>query len=218
MRSFIILLILANLVYLGWNLTHPSASRPVLVRAPSSQAGQALQLLSEVPIQESIEQTEPGTCISLGVFNNTEESDFLVSALLERGLEAKGELLPSAESVNYRVYMPPFNSDTAARQALGELQSNNFESFLINSGDLAGGISLGLFSQEALALGLQESLAGQGFPTSIQEVLTSENEIWVTIEGLSQALLEGSDLLNLLSQGLDLEVIEKPCETFASRP
>ena len=114
--------------------------------------------------------------------------------------------------------MPPFNSDIAARQTLEDLQGSTIDSFIITTGELAGGISLGVFSLENLALGHQESLAGQGFATSIQEIVISDNEIWVTIQGLSQALLEGSELLDLLSEGLELEVIEKPCETFASRP
>jgi len=114
--------------------------------------------------------------------------------------------------------MPPFNANTAARQTLEALQADGLDSFLITTGDLAGGISLGLFSQEASALGLQESLAAQGYATSIREVVTSSNEIWVTIEGISQDLLQGSELLDLLSEGLELEVIEKPCETIASRP
>ncbi len=218
MRTFAVLLLLANLSYMGWNFYRPAEQGSVMVRAPSREASRSLQLLSEVRVMvpEQPEQSEPPSCISLGVFNNTEESDFLVTTLLERGLDARAELLPTEESVNYRVYMPPFNSDTAARQTLNELQQNNIESFIITTGELSGGISLGLFSQESLALGLQESLAGQGFATSIEDIATTSNEIWVTIEGLSQALLQGSELLDLLSGGLELEVIEKPCETIAS--
>lgn len=219
MRTFAVLLLLANLSYMGWNFYYPQKQNNLMVRAPSRQASRTLQLLSEVrpaPLSEQSEQKEPSSCISLGVFNNTDESDFLVTALLERGLQARAELLPTEETVNYRVYMPPFISDTAARQTLNELQQNNIESFIITTGEFSGGISLGLFSQQELALGLQESLAGQGFATSIEDIVTISNEIWVTIEGLSQVLLEGSELLDLLSGGLELEVIEKPCETIAS--
>ena len=133
-------------------------------------------------------------------------------------MQARVELLQAGETSSFRVYMPPFNANTAARQTLEALQADGLDSFLITTGDLAGGISLGLFSQEASALGLQESLAAQGYATSIREVVTSSNEIWVTIEGISQDLLQGSELLDLLSEGLELEVIEKPCETIASRP
>ena len=222
MRTFAVLLLLANLSYMAWNFYYPAEQSNVMVRAPSRQASRSLQLLSEVsPVTGSgqpglSEQNELSSCISLGVFNNTDESDFLVTALLERGLQARAELLPTEETVNYRVYMPPFNSDTAARQTLNELQQSNIESFIITTGEFSGGISLGLFSQQELALGLQESLAGQGFATSIEDIVATSNEIWVTIEGLSQGLLQGSELLDLLSGGLELDVIEKPCETIAS--
>lgn len=216
MRTFAILLILANLAYLSWNIYSPRDSQAVMVRAPARAASNTLQLLSKIEKLDIPAPLEPLTCISLGVFNNTTESDFLVSALLERGFQASAELLPTDEIISFRVYMPPFNSETAARQSLQELQDGQIESFIISTGELKGGISLGLFNQQALALGLQESLAGQGFATSIQEIVTTNNEIWVTIQGLSQALLEGSELLDLLSEGLDLDVSEKPCETFAS--
>ncbi len=91
------------------------------------------------------------------------------------------------------------------------MQDAGFDSFLITSGDFSGGISLGLFSEKDRALALQESLAGTGFPTLINEINTFDTEIWVTIQGLSQDLLEGSKLLDLLSDGLDLQVQEKPC-------
>ena len=216
MRTFLILLLLANLVYLGWNLANPPPPEPVLVREPARAAENTLTLVSELP--ETVEpepELAPG-CISVGVFDSTEEGDFLVAALLERGLDARVELLPSEESVSYRVYIPPFNSDTAARQMLARLQADNIDSFMITTGQYTGGISLGLFSQEELASGLQSDLAAQGFATSIQQISTPINAIWVTITGLSQGLLEGSELLDLLTAGLELDVIEKPCETFAS--
>lgn len=220
MRTFAILLLLANLVYLGWNLFRPSSPEVESVLRPAQQADSTLQLLTEVETGPAaiVAQATPApqSCLALGVFNNTDEADFLVSALQERGMQSKVELLQASESRNFRVYMPPFNSSTAARQTLQSLQAGGVDSFIITSGALTGGISLGLFSQESLALGMQESLAAQGFASSIQEVVTTTNEIWVTIEGISQTLLEGSDLLDLLSEGLELEVIEKPCETIAS--
>lgn len=219
MRTFAILLVLANLVFLGWNLSRPENAERPTPRPASGQAASPLQLLDEVgTIPQVPETAESQSCIALGVFNNTDESDFLVSALQERGMQARVELLQAGETRSFRVYMPPFNSNTAVRQTLEALQADGVESFIITSGVLSGGISVGLFSQEALALSLQESLASQGYATSIQEVVTASNEIWVTIEGLSQSLLEGSELLDLLSEGLELEVIEKPCETIASGP
>ena len=220
MRTFVILLVLANLVYLGWHWYTPAPGSGQ-VRPPTQAAGRTLQLLGEVAGDPGAQAVAPAaaanrTCLALGVFNNTDESNFLISALQTRGLQAKTELIPSGVARTWRVYMPPFGSEPAADQALADLRSRNIDSFRITTGELAGGISLGLFTQENLAIGLQEDLAGQGFKTSIQAIETPRNELWVTIEGISQALLEGPDLLASLSQGLDLDVIEKPCETIAS--
>lgn len=215
MRTFVILLVLANLAYLGWNLSSRQEAAQSRFVTPATRAESTLQLLSEVPAPAR-RPAAPQTCISLGVFDNTSESDFLVSALLERGLQARVELLQTEQPRGFRVYMPPFNSRAAAQQTLAALQAEDIDSFIITTGAFAGGISLGLFSQESLALSLQERLAGRGYATSIEEVVAANNEIWVTIEGLSQDLLEGTDLLDSLSAGLELEVIEKPCEIIAS--
>ncbi len=217
MRTFVILLVLANLVYLGWNLALRENSPSVTPRRPVTQAESSLQLVTEVALTQ-IPKVDPQSCISLGVFNNTDESDFLVSALIERGMQARAELVEIEQSRSFRVFMPPFNSPAAARQTLATLQAEGMDSFIITTGNLSGGISLGVFSQQSLAFALQERLAGEGYPTSIEEGVTTGNEIWVTIEGLSEALLEGSKLLDLLTEGLSLEVVEKPCEIIASGP
>ncbi len=217
MRTFVILLVMANLVYLGWNLAMREDSPRVTPLRPVTKAESSLQLLTEVALPQN-PQVATQSCISVGVFNNTDESDFLVSALIERGIQARAELVEVEQSRSFRVFMPPFNSPAAARQTLGTLQADGIDSFIITTGNLSGGISLGVFSQQSLAFALQERLAGEGYATSIQEVVKTGNEIWVTIEGLSQALLKGSELLDLLIEGLALEVVEKPCEIIASGP
>jgi hypothetical protein len=217
MRTFVILLVMANLVYLGWNLAMREASPRVTPLRPVTKAESSLQLVTELALPQN-PQVDPQSCISLGVFNNTGESDFLVSALIERGIQARAELVEIGQNRSFRVFMPPFNSPAAARQTLGTLHADGIDSFIITTGNLSGGISLGVFRQQSLALALQERLAGEGYATSIEEVVTTGNEIWVTIQGLSQALLEGSELLDLLTEGLALEVVEKPCEIIASGP
>ncbi len=110
MRTFIIMLIIANLAYLGWHQANPPKSWPVMDRSPLQQASQNLQLLSEIPEAEpTVQQTQadqPLSCIYLGVFDTTDEGDFLVSAMLERGMKAQVELLPALGNTRFRIYMP----------------------------------------------------------------------------------------------------------------
>ena len=217
MRNFAIGLVLLNLLFLSWNLGFLPGSGnadAVIIREPIQQAPQSLMLLSELSdlqlaentVSETISETiaeeisvlpfndfenaeSSVACLAIGDFQNVTESNALVSELRLQGLQARIELLEQIES-EYRVYMPPFTSDAAARQTLANLMGNGIDSFLISDGDLAQGISLGVFSAQPSAFGLQEELASGGYATNIQEIVRSNTEFWIVINSSTSSELE----------------------------
>ncbi|MAM70094.1 MAG: hypothetical protein CMP91_02980 [Gammaproteobacteria bacterium] len=215
----------------------------VLIRNPSQQAPQSLVLLSELDELPAPRQaqdaapaesgaTEPATdnntaqlnlqtdisgeniaCMAVGSFADLNEGNELLAALLEQGFQANLQMTEQTES-EYRVYMPPFNSDAAARQTLVSLLESGIDSFIINDGDLARGISLGVFTQENSAYGLQEELASQGYATSIQQIIRSNTEFWVVIRSSSAEELQAL-WLTLLEVRNSLNQSENLCEIIA---
>jgi len=216
MKSFAIGLFIVNLCFLGWNLELIPGSRSgqqVVVRNASQQAPQSLILLSELdelpPLrsqaaaglgsetpEQDAEDTQqlapdegPLACMALGSFADMDSSNDLAQTLAGQGFQTNVEISEEIDS-EYRVYMPPFNSDAAARQTLANLLESGIDSFIINDGDLARGISLGVFTQQASAYRLQEELAAQGYASGIQEIIRSNTEFWVLVRSASAADLE----------------------------
>ena len=216
MKSFAIGLFIVNLFFLGWNLELIPGSRSgqqVVVRNASQQAPQSLILLSELdelpPLrsqaaaglgsetpEQDAEDTQqlapdkgPLACMALGSFADMDSSNDLAQTLEGQGFQTNVEISEEIDS-EYRVYMPPFNSDAAARQTLANLLESGIDSFIINDGDLARGISLGVFTQQASAYRLQEELAAQGYASGIQEIIRSNTEFWVLVRSASAADLE----------------------------
>ena len=153
------------------------------------------------------------SCLAFGVFDNIASSNALVTQLRQQGFQARVELQEQTDS-EYRVYMPPFTSDTAARQTLANLLEHGVDSFLITDGDLARGISLGVFSQQNSAYRLQEELAAEGYATNIQEIVRSNTEFWVVVQSLTAASLEALWQALLIDQP-GLKQSENLCEIVA---
>ncbi len=167
---------------------------------------------SQSPFIEDINE-ENLACLAVGDFENISAANNLVAELRNQGLQARVELQEQIES-EYRVYMPPFSSDTAARQILANLLDNGIDSFLITRGDLAQGISLGVFSQQKSAFTLQEALASEGYATNIQETVLSNTEFWIVIRSGSDSELEAL-WLNLLNFQASLKQSENLCQMIA---
>lgn len=121
----------------------------------------------------------------------------------------------------YRVYLPPFKSREAAADAIGQLRAalaaNNLviDSFLIPQGELANGIALGLFSEQANAANVKLQLENIGYDVMVQEVQISQQELNVSIEGLeSEAIFQGY-WAEIQRTRPYLQAVEKLCETIA---
>ncbi len=179
--------------------------------AETADAGQVQA--DAVLATQNTNETVPLACLAVGSFQNVAESNELALTLRQQGFETEVELSEETQS-EYRVYMPPFNSDAAARQTLANLLESGIDSFIITDGDLARGISLGVFTREASAYRLQEELAAQGYATGIQEIIRSNTEFWVLIRAASATELQA--LWSTLAQARNsLIQSENLCEIVA---
>jgi hypothetical protein len=179
------------------------------------------ELTTELTTGEIFSQAPLGTenneesfaCLAIGDFENIAVSNALVTELREQGLQARVELQEQIES-EYRVYMPPFASDAAARQTLASLLGNGIDSFLMTTGDLSRAISLGVFSQQISAFALQEELASEGYATDIQETVLSNTEFWIVIRSTASSELDAL-WLTLLNSQTSLKQSENLCQIIA---
>lgn len=205
MRAICLALVILNLVvfgsqlFLGGEGSDGEAELLQKLRSPAAGTRGNLRLLSEqknvvqasaseglrpegVPRGEALaDLPEQPLCLLVGPFADQELAGNLIQRLKSLDLQPRLESLEVPEDPGYWVYLPPELSQNAALRRLHELQSKNVDSYIIPRGELALGISLGMFSREELALQRRQELEAQGYEAKIQEISRSHREVWVSL-------------------------------------
>jgi len=271
MKSFVVLLLLANFAYFGWNqgwlrdVPPPRAaiSRPAADNLPPFILGPAsLTLLAELPAgtlpepvprslsgvdpessvgadhgvrpqaPEPATHSEPATtlagtnagvrppetqswCANLGLFTLEEEAATLLPRVLVLGIEARVQSGLAAVASTFWVHLPAFASEAEAFRTLQELQERNIDSYYMRSGDMAGGISLGVFSRPESAETARANLVRRGYDPLVREVKRQENRFWVALAAPSAAVLETPQWLDFRANFPSLPLTENVCEAVA---
>jgi cell division septation protein DedD len=190
-------------------------------RAQSEESQQALADTLDAVIEEEVSSLEPPApatpwCAHAGVFANREAAEAFARSLEMLGIEALIESREAPVSSTWWVYMPAFASEATAMGVLAELQAKNIDSYYMRSGDMAGGISLGVFSYEESALIAQRQRAEQGYASSIREVVRTGERLYVALAMSDGALRETPEWAAFLASAEGVGVTENACETIAS--
>ena len=84
------------------------------------------------------------------------------------------------------MHVPPRSGREEALRTLKELQRRNIDSYIITQGDLAEGVSLGLFRKKESAESVRDKVAQYDIPVDIRVVNESSREYWVEVKEVSQ--------------------------------
>lgn len=199
----------------------PQAADATAARSPETPTTTLAS--TSVPVSEG-----PAWCADLGLFAERGQAEALLPELLLLGVDARLVQGRRPVGITHWVHTRLFASEAEARELLSELQSRNIDSFYMRDGELAGRISLGVFSRAESAARLQEMLRTQGYTAEVSQVRRQEERFWLALEAPSRAVLEAEGWRALasrtgLTQGnLDtlaagsLSVSEKVCEPVAT--
>ena len=195
MRWFALFALLANVLLAVWYF--------VIVQ-PSEKGGQAQAVqtlvaqkgLPEVRLLAELDETsragsgivpatppvtvadKPAECLLVGPIPEKVTALQLKQRFESLGLEPDFRSFQVKLSPTYWVYLPPFPTEEAAKQVLKKLRAAGIDSFYVTQGELKGGISLGVFSQESSAIQLRDERVAKGYPALIKAVPRSQPEIW----------------------------------------
>ena len=194
MRWIFALLVVGNGIYYYFQhyMVQP-AQRQVIASTAQVDLGRPVVLLKELPSeqlepipepeQSSTAQVEANPmCWMLGPFKEE------VSARQVKGrLDALdiGFALTETEvegKPDYWVHIPPLPNRKLAIKQLRELQLKKIDSFLITEGELANGISLGLFTEQKRAESLFSKRKAAGLEVALKEVPRVYTEVWLVSE------------------------------------
>lgn len=239
MRAICLALVVLNLVVFGFqifwddgNLDGESAEP----QAPAADTRSDLRLLSEreVVAQGSVpekpEQKRPPRneglaglpeqplCLLVGPFADQDLAQSLIQRLEALDLQPRLESLEVPEEPGYWVYLAPELSQKESLRRLHELQSKSIDSYIIPRGELALGISLGMFSRAELARQRREELEALGYDAKIQELSRSHREIWVSLPASQAAQVAEQFWAEFFSRHPELEKRQNFCPGVASEP
>lgn len=203
MRWTFLLLAALNIFYFVWTHQRP----PLLVVdavhfSVSDGAAKVIRLVSEqaeLATEQANNSSGKEICLFLGGFESEEQASTLRQRLISLDISAKQAVVASESSRDYWIYLPPFGSRDAALRQFKELQARGIDSYLITQGDLANGISLGIFSVQDSAVSLLERIRSMGYGAELRELIRERRDYWVRISAGEKGLV-GEELLGQLAR------------------
>lgn len=195
-----------------------------------SEAGErrdspSLSSASSAPAQEMSLAPDPSgsadlganpLCTLVGPYADRPSAETAVQRLQALDLDARVRDLEVPDGAGYWVYLEPELSHRAALRRLHELQAKQVDSYIIPRGDLANGISFGMFSREALAEARRDEMRDKGYEARIREIERTHREIWVSLPPGDARKLGDGLWEDLLEQTSGLERRQNFCPGVAS--
>ncbi len=222
MRWMFLWLVVLNLFYYVWH--QQRAPLRVTEIAPLTMVQDAkrdIRLLSESneASRRNVATTPPAeaVCLFLGGFEVAEDAASVEQRLLSLDIQSRVQSMDAAAGIDYWVYLPPLASRQASLRQLRELQARKIDSYIITQGDLANGISLGIFPRIDSAQSVMQRLRDAGYMPSLRELTRAHRSFWVRISPESRRLADDSLLQRLAVDFKGLEQQLMPCEGVASQ-
>lgn len=155
-------------------------------------------------------------CTMLGPFSKLLKAEYLVERLAALDLTSSVQDLEIPGDTSYWIYLPPRDSRKLAFNQLRELQAKGIDSYVIPKGELANGISFGMFSRSDLARNRLDDMRSQGYPAELKEITRSYQETWVVLAPGQRGKLDPASWQQILAENEGLERRQNFCPPVAS--
>lgn len=190
-------LMLANIVYFGWNFISANQAPVRVLSTPVQQEGRPIVLLAERRQEAPVEQEQTPEeekevvaqpviempaeqCFNVGPFQSPASAEGFSVRMGGKGFLARVEQR-KAEGKDYWIYVPPFTNRAKAEERLRELRSKGIESFIVGEGSFVNAISLGHFSKKELADAFRDKMTAAGVVAEYREMANEGRVSWVYV-------------------------------------
>lgn len=204
MRAAVIVLVLANLAYFAWGswqasqvgywLPHEDLAYPhmfgerLVLRAELEGTESVATPLQDLSVPVSV--TDAHQCLSVGPFGSESVVVQWQQRLLSHGVSSELRTEHNSAHQDYWVHIPPLPSTEQAMRLLRELQAQRIDSFVITQGDLANGISLGLYPNRERAESVSRRLKDFGYKVAVKPLPAVPGRWWLEMDAAAEAELE----------------------------
>ncbi|MDO3385513.1 SPOR domain-containing protein [Gilvimarinus sp. SDUM040013] len=226
MRLIFFALLGVNVAALVLQLTVWSVPEREVSVSNVARGGEKLRLLSELEgsrlsasrasAAAPLPAAESGLCHTVGPFPRLLSAEYFVEALQALDVVARVDELEVPEGAGYWVHLPPEASKKEALKRLREVQAKQIDSYLIPKGELANGISFGMFTRAELAAARRDDMRSLGYDAEIREITRTRKEVWVVLGAGQAQKLSSEAWLELLSRENNVEKQQNYCSGVAS--
>ncbi len=155
-------------------------------------------------------------CEMVGAFPAKNDAKNFVERLLAIDVISEIKELDLPVGVGYWVYLEPVESRREAYRKLSEIQSRGIDSYVIPKGELANGVSLGVYSQQNLAKERVRKMKEKGLKPLLKEIERTYREVWVMLRQGEGLKMSGLSWERALEGEKDLERRQNFCLDVAS--
>lgn len=163
-----------------------------------------------------IDSGQQSGCLLLGPYPEAQAAGVLIERLGALEIESKYAGVEVAGEPDYWVYLPPEPTKELALARLKELQEKKIDSFIVNQGEIANGISLGVFDRQENADNRRAAILEQGYDAQIRINPRSYRENWVVIYPEFTARFSPELYSQLRSENNKLDLRKEECNKVAS--
>lgn len=228
MRSIFFSLLAINVIVFFGQLFigSPESTKPSATPPPRLLNGASLQMLDESgrkAVSEkatgdraaSADNRNEEMCVMVGPYSQLLHAEYLVERLAAMDVTAVISSVEVPDSIAYWVYLVPEMSEKEALRRLYEIQAKNIDSFIIPSGELANGISFGMFNDQGVAQARLEEIRMQGYQPKLREIERTHRETWVTLAPGEAEKIDAAVWVDLLNQQPGIEKRQNFCQGVA---
>ena len=220
MRWIVIALLMGNAIYWFWHQATPEYQAEQVAVPPVATNVAPLKLLTEVdPVNRAaavVNEPSRAMCWVMGPFKEQISIKQVTTRLAALDIELQFQDQVIEGEPDYWVHIPPQPSRKSAIKLLRQLQASKIDSFLITEGELANGLSLGLFTQQYRAKKVHKQRVAQGYDAHIKVVPRTTVESWAVFDGAKYGEMT-EELWNKIKEGhKGLERRKNFCDTIAS--
>lgn len=221
MRWMFLLFLVLNVFYYVWHQQQaPLRAKEVAPLSLIQEGRGDIRLLSESDLQvrreTAIAPSPEAVCLFLGGFEREADAAVIEQRLISLDIRSRVQSVDAAAGVEYWVYLSPLASRQASLRQLKELQARKIDSYIITQGDLANGISLGIFPRSDSAESVMQRLRDAGYEPSLRELSRAHRSYWVRIAPESRRLADDALLQRLAFDFNQLQHQLMPCEGIAT--
>ena len=186
MRSFALLLVLANVCFFFWAhyIDVPEAAPRVAAMPASKQPPRLLLAKERDGASAAAHIANELSCISVGPFGTTNDLEHVQKRLNDAGFTSAARTQAGEIFVGYWVSLPSFATRADAEQALARLHAAGVsDAYILPEGNdgSANVLSLGLFSEQARAEARRDDIAKLGFTPSVQNRTRNGEVHWLDV-------------------------------------